>query len=305
MVLVKVGNEVFNLSQLDIEHSNTIQHLLEYKQELDQPIHLGVCLQWWHDYMKFLRFQSTNYLNVNALLVIDYLDNVKQFKKWYTFVYSQQVALVDIMSAVNNTNFVMTDVNPLFGFKDIESIATGVKNINILTNDVVEYIITTLFDDVNIFNTYRLTIGYDRKHNIPQSVLDKLKFVNIIIADTNTVVLPDIMIDAPMVKTVGRPNYMIQFIRSTRISDYYDKEDYEQHGFLIPETDAKSLIAKGSSYCPFDFNNDHNTNITITIYGYNYTVSTYNNKYLYHRDYYMFLLCETDPINKRVYALSI
>jgi len=79
-VKVKVDEQVFEMTAQDVSGSNTLQDLLQYNnKQLNEPIVIGMSMNKWQDYLRFLQFGDPT---VHALQVINYLDNVQQAKIW-------------------------------------------------------------------------------------------------------------------------------------------------------------------------------------------------------------------------------
>ena len=168
MVQVIVSGRLFNLTSQQVKGSHTIENLLQYvigndnnnTKELFEPVHLGINLQSWIDYMNFLylvsmssgddlvHVASPNSTNViNALHVIDYLDNTSQLRMWYDLVYYGNVTLANIKLLLNSTNFTLGDIDPFFVTTTIDQMLPYIFDVTELPHAYIDHIIHTLFDD--------------------------------------------------------------------------------------------------------------------------------------------------------------
>jgi len=87
---VAVEGQVFNLHYRQLAGSKTIEGLLEYhKINADEAIPIYVKLDNWLAYMSFLSY-SVESNPIGALVVINYLDNIEQTRRWCQLVYGDR-----------------------------------------------------------------------------------------------------------------------------------------------------------------------------------------------------------------------
>jgi len=209
MVTVLIEGQPFTLSEDDIVNSRTIQDLIQYQNHCrETPICLPFSLTEWSDYVKFLdserqaqlgTYQPLDYVNVNALYIIDYLDNFDQYKNWYIIHLNNYYSFAQVVRAVNSTSFRLSDINPFFRTKHIEemldqlqfifSIGTGIGM------DYIGHIITTLFNE-QVYDLYYQTINIKQlQHLYCNDILIKLKQHNFIVLDKDNNYINDISVD--------------------------------------------------------------------------------------------------------------
>jgi len=169
---ITVANQPFTLSDEAIAGSTTITNLLDYSRSAAQQIiPVNVDLNDWYSYLDFL---NAGQPTVEALKVIDYLDNVPQARQWcQLWRQQQQTARIDpdefvitraviqdeidkeLITLINKqTEFETNQVIPFRSLQDFNDILARINSPvkEVLTAADAQHIVSTLFHDDIVTN---------------------------------------------------------------------------------------------------------------------------------------------------------
>lgn len=338
MVLIQVENQTSHIPYDIIKHSKLIQDLLSYKQkssnlnDSEEPIYLGVTKQQWSHYLDFI---NTGNPTVDALRVIDYLDNSQQVVRWYHQRLVMGDSLVRIRQLFKNTNFRLEELDPWFTTKDIDTIIPYVQHMSQLPTVYIQHIFLTLFN-WNLYNIYRLCFDHDNINNIPNRVITALEDGKFVIQNTNSMTVsynsgalfnlpvgtcfhdrrPEI-ISPRLAKQYNNINIYSQgkqLITCPKSATPYLQRSYRElpifgslettnHYTICCSPTDNGIQPQQNIYDPnyTPLLNFHDTGVTIS----NKHLYCYNIPSTYNRNYYLYLIYEYDPIANKIYAFSL
>jgi len=358
-VLVEVSGERFTLVGLDYADSITITNFMSYRLDDSEPVHINVPLDYWHNYLYFLdsNYNQNNVvshntsktkqqgINVGALYVIDYLDNVQQFKLWYDDCCNNNIKFTDIVRAVSKTSFTMISADKFFGIQNVGQLLLSLNDIptpsNILANHI-SHTILTLFNS-NTLDVYHEICQYSKLRSVSSNLLVKLKNHKFILTDYDGV--PILNYNKWEFSQLSGNTFCIDELQphiiSPRIAPKY-KNLSDTNIYAVNNNGNNCYVVCHGKHQYLDrylnYDDDYNSNsyeyyCSKTYQGINpvvftedanivtpqfksdvkindYRVYTYNNilsnsDYYTNRDYCLYLVYEVDPISRSLYALNL
>ncbi len=111
MLLVLVENQLFQLPDSLVTESVTLSNLINLTNISNQetPLSLGISLPL---FLKYLKFVEDGKFSHDALSIIDYLENYKQFKSWVLLAIDNGYSFEQLENILKYTAFLNFD--PLF-----------------------------------------------------------------------------------------------------------------------------------------------------------------------------------------------
>jgi len=333
-IKVKVlgDDELFSLSQQDVVGSKTIENLVNYNYDVNEPIHIGVSIDKWLSYVDFLQ---TGNPTINALQVIDYLDNISQAKTWYLNQYNAGDDHQHIQMLIStHTNFLPLDTIPFVLTTNINQMLPYLDNLTVIPQDYIFHIFDKLYpSDIGYNYSYTLFETNDMLPTVADSIV-KYSYIlkstithNLYVDDNIILSVPNSCLNGP------KPAFI-----SPRIAEYYQNNkmyNFSNHLITCPYIHAPYLRLDQNNYHQQQ-DNINNTNeimiccsptenkrfMDINLYNPNssyqphsgyiteiqirdYTLLSYNRPSTYGRDYYVYLPYEQDPYIKVIYAFCI
>jgi len=267
MVHVQIGEgSVFPLSPADVSGSNTIQNLLFYNSsEVKVVISLPLSLQQWTSYTTFV---DTGVPSLDALKVIDFLDNNNQFTKWYVAMCMRDKSFDDIMSCMSQTGFIISDIEPYLGMKTLNKLILYLKRcVKQDAKNTICWALPLVVDYNKLYSAYKQCQTYQNIFNIPFDVKKTLFDNNIILG-----------------------NDLCSFsYDSQRIFSGLDNDKYN--------TDIKLMMPLIDIHASTNNRND-NTDL-VSYYVFNI------NSYVDRSNIYCYVICGVDRVNKNAFTLCL
>lgn len=136
----------------------------------------------WHQYLIFLRIGDAN---VQALHVIDYLDNLHDARNWVTKRLKSGQTEKELMNIIkHNTIFTSVEVSPVFHARSM--MESHYLTINISRLPPVNYYLYSILKTSSKRNIYHQLNRYSYYTDIPTQLLRDAKMLNFIFKPFNT-----------------------------------------------------------------------------------------------------------------------
>jgi len=332
------------LSEHDIKDSNVINDVRFYYDQfgrrVDESIYLPIRIGDWYQYLEFL---TTGYPSLPALLVINYVDNLQQARTWFWNKYRMDNTKEEqILSTIdNNTEFTMRQLFPILSKVLTEDIILYL-DVSPLPQFYIKYILYTPttyntylklqqynnFNDIpqdiiKIARQYFIIQPQDESQQIIQSRFiptGKMQYIRDTEVGNAEVGSVERGIQIPRVVAKYYPNIRVYNVRGQLLMGTPDRPYLTllNPGVNIPErskigifditwTDNRNLEVyppvhiydpNATSYHP---RMGHNINIVDD----GFAVYSFNQPYLYGRDYYIYKVIFRDPIASLEYVVSV
>ena len=177
--VVIVEDEEYEIPDSWTESSNTIKDLLANNPSpspsSQEPIVLNVSGYDWDAYLRFLRTEQPN---IQALRVIDYLDDIEMARQWVLlsrFPLFRESTPESVKHALKQTHFSPEDIGLIFFQQNVKDILPHIQKLSWLPPTYIEYIINELYPSgYKLYLVYAQTLKYKDINTIPKTVFDSL-----------------------------------------------------------------------------------------------------------------------------------
>lgn len=344
MFLVSVEDQLFELENFLIVESVTLNNLINSNDTFDPniPIFLGVPLS---SFLEYLQFIKNNQFSIDALKVIDYLENYSQLKTWVLMAIDNKYNFEQIESILKNTAFLSFDSLFLLS-TTIEQIIPYLKCFSSqeLPQKYILHIVQILYP--NMENEFHL---FDRNKQQNSSIfishynLCKYQGMRSLIYEPfnriynrsnvyfdSLLIFPNIDNKPSVYQYTSGPwpisKKVAEYYPNIKVYNYNGKYLYcsSENPYLhIIRRQNKSddegiepIISCGKSPRNYDSikiynpNSVYNPNLGYDVpfklgYPAEYKVLSYNCPCFYQRDYLILLHIETDPVSKKIFTISV
>ena len=164
---------IFTLSLADISGSKTIQNSLLHStsnisnstSDTRVVLKLPLSVQQWTSYMTFV---NEGVPSLNALKVIDYLDDDDQFTKWYVAMCMRDKSFEDITNCTSQTSFVMSNIKPYLGMKTLNKLIMCLRQyVKTDAKNAICWILPLVPDYNKLYAAHKQCQNYRDTFNIP------------------------------------------------------------------------------------------------------------------------------------------